>query len=154
LNVQSLLLMIVTQRIVRGVDMMKEEPIVLAPGVACAHLGVTHRTLRRWIEKGLIAVHWTAGGQVRVPVSEVERIKTGNYTGRAPKERSPALSAEVERRLTGRETAEARERGREIARTQREYRRIEQSGASPEQQKQEKVRVRAEQRLRLANWRS
>ena len=91
--------------------MIAEELTVLAPGVACARLGVTHRTLRRWIEKGLIAVQYTAGGQVRVPVSEVERIKTGNYSRRAPKERSPALSAEVERQLTGRDIARARERG-------------------------------------------
>jgi excisionase family DNA binding protein len=113
--------------------MIAEEPTVLAPGVACVRLGVTHRTLRRWIEKGLIAVQWTAGGQVRVPVAEVERIKTGDYTGRAPKERSPALSAEVERQLTREDIARAQARGAEIARIMREYRRIEQSGAPIEQ---------------------
>jgi excisionase family DNA binding protein len=126
--------------------MIAEEPTVLAPGVACARLGVTHRTLRRWIEKGLVAVQWTAGGQVRVPVSEVERIKTGDYSGRAPKERSPALSAEVERQLTRQQIARAEARGREIARIMREYRRIEQSGAPIEQQKLEKARVQAESR--------
>ena len=123
-----------------------EGPIVLAPGVACARLGVTHRTLRRWIEKGLVAVQWTAGGQVRVPVSEVERIKTGNYSGRAPKERSPALSVEVRTQLTRQQIARAEDRGREIARIMREYRRIEQSGAPIEQQKLEKARARAHSR--------
>jgi excisionase family DNA binding protein len=129
-------------------DMNIEGPIVLAPGVACSRLGVTHRTLRRWIEKGLVAVQWTAGGQVRVPVSEVERIKAGEYRGRAPKERSPALSAEVRTRLTRQQMARAEERGREIGRLMREYRRIEQSDAPIEQQKLEKARVRAEKRSR------
>jgi excisionase family DNA binding protein len=115
-----------------------EGPIVLAPGVACARLGVTHRTLRRWIEKGLVAVQWTAGGQVRVPVSEIERIKTGKGRTPAPKEK----------RLTREDIARAQARGAEIARIMREYRRIEQSGAPIEQQKLEKARVRAEERLR------
>jgi excisionase family DNA binding protein len=130
-----------------------EPPTVLSPAEACAHLGVTHRTLRRWVRLGLMAVQWTAGRQMRVPLSEVERIKKGNYSGRAPKERSPALSAEVERQLTGREITRARERGREIARIMHEYRRIEQSGAPIEQQKLEKARVRAEESLRRARWR-
>jgi hypothetical protein len=85
---------------------------------------------------------------MRVPVAEVERIKKGDYTGRAPKERSPALAVEIERQLSRQQFARAEERGREIARTLREYRRIEQSDASPEQQKLEKARIRAEERFR------
>jgi excisionase family DNA binding protein len=126
--------------------MIAADPVVLAPGVACARLGVTHRTLRRWVDKGLIAVQWTAGGQVRVPVSEVERIKTGKGRTPAPKERSPALSVEVRTQLTRQQIARAEERGREIARIMREYRRIEQSGAPIEQQKLEKARARAHSR--------
>jgi excisionase family DNA binding protein len=134
--------------------MIAEEPIVLAPGVACSRLGVTHRTLRRWVEKGLIAVQWTAGGQVRVPLSEVERIKTGKGRTPAPKERSPALSVEVEKRLSREDIARAQERGKEIARLMHEYRRIEQSGAPVEQQKLDKARAQAEERSRRARWRS
>lgn len=135
-------------------DMSIVEPIVVDPGVACSRLGVKHRTLRRWIEKGLIAVQWTAGGQVRVPVSEIERIKTGKGRTPAPKERSPALSVEVEKRLTREDIARAQARGAEIARIMHEYRRIEQSGAPIEQQKLEKARARAEERLRRVHWRS
>jgi excisionase family DNA binding protein len=96
--------------------MTDDIPVVLRPAQAAAHLGVSYQSIRRWAEKGLIKVQWTAGGQFRVPMSEVERIKAGPK-GRDGRPKSSALRDVVTDPavLSAREIERARARGREIA---------------------------------------
>ena len=47
----------------------------LRPGQACAKLGISIPTLRRWIENGrLNVVRLPTSGERRVPQSEVDRL--------------------------------------------------------------------------------
>lgn len=129
-----------------------EEPQPVLPGAACKRMGIHTRTLTRWIEAGLIKVQYTAGGHVRVPVSEIERIATGgigrkkgqHYERRDPRA-ARARGEEIARHvngleaaarqlvssgLTGRQIAAARERGREMARRINEQERRKKEAAA------------------------
>jgi excisionase family DNA binding protein len=99
----------------------------LLPGAACRQMGVHTSTLRRWIERGLIHVKYTAGGQVRVPVAEIERIaKTGKDRRLMEQSAFEAASPEHRAELTREQMAQAVARGREIARRVREKERLRQ----------------------------
>ncbi len=122
-------------------DSPMRAPQLVRPGPASARLGVSHRTLLRWVEAGLIKVQYTAGGQVRVPASEIERIAAGGLGRKKGQHyelpdpgfvRARARGREIARQLserlkaagetggsglTGRQITEAQARGREIARS-------------------------------------
>ena len=55
-----------------------------SPGKAAAALGVHPATIRRWVDEGHLpgAVH-TAGGNVRIPQEDIERLRGNSGCGKA-----------------------------------------------------------------------
>lgn len=51
-----------------------EPPKFLRTGLVASFLGVSPRTIRRWLVLGQIDCFTTPGGERRIPVSEIERL--------------------------------------------------------------------------------
>jgi excisionase family DNA binding protein len=50
---------------------------LISPGVAAGRLGVTVKTLRRWVELGELTSVRTPGGHYRYHADQIEAIRTG-----------------------------------------------------------------------------
>ena len=80
-----------------------QEPL-LAISEAARLFGVTPATVARWANEGKLAVFYTAGGQRRIPLSEIDRILTASdevrtaYTERTAQQTRAARKALARKR--------------------------------------------------------
>lgn len=79
---------------------------------AARRLGVTTRTLRRWVSAGTIPYYRTPGGHLRFSPAKLEEWKRQSVAGSAA---GGAKDDAVASNLAALEIAKARRRGREFA---------------------------------------
>jgi len=60
--------------------MSESKERLLKPREFCEIVGISYRTFKRWVSRGLINVVRTPTGRIRIPYSEVERILRGEYS--------------------------------------------------------------------------